>query len=55
MEESVLLTFSLSNKWKPCHRAINSWPRNLKVALEKYFRYQGNCKQTIYGFKRGAV
>ena len=37
---------SLSNKWKSCHGAINSWPRNLGTALEKYFRFQGNCKQT---------
>ena len=29
--------FSLSNKWKPCHGAINSWLRNLRKALEKYF------------------
>ena len=36
---------SLSNKWKPWHRAINSWPRNLRTALEKHFRYQWNCKQ----------
>ena len=35
----------LSNKWKPCHRAINSRPRNLRTALEKYFRFQGNYKQ----------
>ena len=31
---------SSSNKWKPCHRAIKSWPRNLRTALEKYFRFQ---------------
>ena len=37
---------SLSNKWKPCHGAINSRPRKLTTALEKYFRFQGNCKQT---------
>ena len=36
---------SSSNKWKPCHRAINSRPRNLRMALEKYFRFQWNCKQ----------
>ena len=35
---------SLSNKWKPC--SINSWPRNPRTALEKYFRFQWNCKQT---------
>ena len=40
------IDLSLLNKWKPCHRAINSWPRNLKTTLEKYFRFQGNCKQT---------
>ena len=26
---------SSSNKWKPCHGAINSRPRNLRTALEK--------------------
>ena len=31
---------SLSNKWKPWHGAINSWPRNLRTAVEKYFRFQ---------------
>ena len=36
---------SSSNKWKPCHGAINSRPRNLRMALEKYFRFQWNCKQ----------
>ena len=36
---------SPSNKWKPCHGAINSRPRNLRTALEKYFRFQWNCKQ----------
>ena len=38
--------FSLSNKWKQCHGVRNSWPRNLRTALKKYFRFQGNCKQT---------
>ena len=37
---------SISNRWKPCHRAINSWPGNLKTKLEKYFWFQWNCKQT---------
>ena len=32
-------------KWKPCHGAINSRSRNLRTALEKYFRFQWNCKQ----------
>ena len=36
---------SLSNKWKPWHRAINSWLGNLRTPLEKYFRSQWNCKQ----------
>ena len=36
---------SLSNKWKPCHGAINSRPRNLRTTLEKYCRFQGNCIQ----------
>ena len=36
---------SSSNKWKPCHGAINSPSRNLRMALEKYFRFQWNCKQ----------
>ena len=37
--------FSSSNKSKPCHGAINSRPRNLRTALQKYFRFQWNCKQ----------
>ena len=36
---------SSSIKWKPCHGAINSWSHNLRTALEKYFRFQWNCKQ----------
>ena len=36
---------SSSKKWKPCHGAINSRPPNLRTALEKYFRFQWNCKQ----------
>ena len=36
---------SSSNKWKPCHGAIDSRPRNLRTALKKYFRFQLNCKQ----------
>ena len=40
------IDISISSKWKPCHGAINSWPRNLRTALEKYFRFQWNCKQT---------
>ena len=35
-----LIYISSSNKWKPCHGAINSWPRNLRTALEKYFQFQ---------------
>ena len=34
------LYLSSSNKWKPCHRAINNRPRNLRTTLEKYFRFQ---------------
>ena len=30
---------SSSNKWKPRHGAINSRPRNLRMALGKYFRF----------------
>ena len=30
---------SLSKKWKPCHKTINSRPRNLRTPLEKYFRF----------------
>ena len=36
---------SLWSKWKPCHRTLNSWPRNLRTALEKYFRFHWNCKE----------
>ena len=36
---------SSSNKWKPCHRVINSRSRNPRTALEKCFRFQWNCKQ----------
>ena len=28
---------SLSSKWKPCRKAINSGPRNLRTTLEKSF------------------
>ena len=35
---------SSSNEWKPCHETINSRPRNLKMALEKFFRFQWNWK-----------
>ena len=31
---------SSSNKWRPCHGAINSRPHNLRMALEKCFRFQ---------------
>ena len=41
---SPIYLFS-SNKWKPCRGAINSRPCNLRTALEKYFRFQWNCKQ----------
>ena len=41
---SLIYLFS-SNKLKPCHGTINSRPRNLRTALEKYFRFQWNCKQ----------
>ena len=34
-----------SVKLKPCQGAINSRSRNLRTALEKYFRFHGNCKQ----------
>ena len=30
---------TLSDKWKPCHGAINSRPRNLRTTMEKYFRF----------------
>ena len=39
---SLIYLFS-SNKWKPCHGAINSRPRNLRAAPEKWFQW--NCKQ----------
>ena len=44
---------SSSIKWKPCHGAINSWSHNLRTALEKYFRFQWNCKQLW--LKQGTV
>ena len=31
---------SLSNKWKQCHRDINSRPRSFITALEKCFHFQ---------------
>ena len=37
----------LSNKWKSCHGATNSRPPNFWTALEKYFWFQWNCKQTM--------
>ena len=30
---------SLSNKWKPCHGAINSQPRTFKNDTEMYFQF----------------
>ena len=36
---------SSSNIWKPCQGAINSRPRNLRTALEKYFWFQWNSKE----------
>ena len=30
---------SLSSKWKPCHGANDSRPRNLQTGLKKYFRF----------------
>ena len=36
---------SLANKWKPYHGAINSWPRNLRTALEKCLQFQWIWKQ----------
>ena len=38
--------YFLSNKWKPCHWAKNSWPHNLRTALEKYIRFQWNLQTT---------
>ena len=38
----IRIYLSLSNKWKPCHVTINTRPRNVRTALEKYFRFQGN-------------
>ena len=32
--------FFLPKKWKPCHGAINSRPRSVRTALEKYFQFQ---------------
>ena len=32
--------FSSSSEWKPRHRARNIPPRNLRTALENYFRFQ---------------
>ena len=48
-EEVLRLGVSLiyhyfSNKWNPCHGSTNSWPRNLRAALQKYFRFHWNCK-----------
>ena len=36
---------SLSNKWKPCHRATNNRVSNLRAALQKYFQFYWNWKQ----------
>ena len=47
---------SLLNKWKPCHGAINSWPRNLRTALEKW-KNTFDFTEVVnnYGLKRGTV
>ena len=50
-----LYFLSLSNKWKPCHGAINSQPRNLRTALEMYFRFQWNFKQLRIEARNGTV
>ena len=42
----IRIYLSISNKCKPYHGAINSWSHNLRTALEKYFQFQWNCKQT---------
>ena len=34
-----LIYLSFSNIWKPCHGAINIRQRNLRKALERYFRF----------------
>ena len=44
---------SSSNKWKPCHRAINSRLHNLRMALECTFDFREIV--TNYGLKRGTV
>ena len=44
---------SLSNKWKPCHWAINNRLRNLRMALENYFSFHWNCKQLLTGARNG--
>ena len=38
---------------KPCHRAINSRPRNLRIALKKYFDFTEIVNN--YGLKRGTI
>ena len=40
MEESVVVTFPYETNAKPRQRSINSRPRTLRTALEKYFRFQ---------------
>ena len=41
----IRIYLCLSNMWKPCHGAINSWQCNLKPVLEMYFQFHWNCKQ----------
>ena len=43
--QSYLQIFSLPRKWKPYHGAIRKFPRNLRTALERYFRFHLNYKR----------
>ena len=37
---SYLPFLTKKKKWKPCHGAINSWPRNFRTKMENYFRFK---------------
>ena len=43
--EIIRIYVSLSSKWKPCHKAINSGPRNLRTTLKKYFCFSEIIKK----------
>ena len=42
---------SFSNIWKPCHRTINLWPHNLRMALTKIVRFISHFSLKLYNIE----